>query len=69
MTSFGPIRYVNSFRGVDPSMCKIGKRRQLNEKERDRAVRDLCFYKTRWILKFSFKHNLMNEIDIFLNMA
>jgi hypothetical protein len=30
-----------------------------------RAVRDLRFYDMRWILKFSFKHHLMNEIEIF----
>jgi len=31
-----------------------------------RAIRDLDFYETRWILKFLFKHHLMNEIEIFL---
>jgi hypothetical protein len=37
----------------------------LNEKKRYGAVQDLGFYKMRWILKFSFKHRLMNEIEIF----
>ncbi len=46
-------------------MGEICKRRQLNEKKQYRAVQDLSFYETRWILKFSFKYHLMNEIDIF----
>jgi len=29
------------------------------------AVPDLGFYEIRWILKFSFKHHLMNQIEIF----
>ena len=29
------------------------------------VVRDLSFYGTRWILKFSFKHRLMNGFKIF----
>jgi hypothetical protein len=27
-------------------------------------VRQLSFYEARWILKFSFNHRLMNEINI-----
>ncbi len=46
-------------------MGKIGKQRQLNEKIQYRAVRDLSFQETRWILKFKFKHCFMNEIEIF----
>jgi len=34
-----------------------------------RAVQDLGFYETRRILKFSFKHCLMKEIEIFFNLA
>ncbi len=45
-------------------MGEIGKRMQLNEKEWYRAVRDLGFYEMRWILKFSFKLRLTNEIEI-----
>ncbi len=37
-------------------MCEIGKRRQLNEKKRYGAVRDLSFYETRWIAKLSLKN-------------
>ncbi len=37
----------------------------LNEKKQYGAVQDHGFYKMRWILKFSFKHCLMNEIEIF----
>jgi hypothetical protein len=47
-------------------MGDIGKRRQLNKKKQYQVVRDFSFYETRWILKFSFKHHLMNEIEIFL---
>jgi hypothetical protein len=50
------------------SMGDIGKQRQLNETEWYRAVRDLVFYELRWILKFSFKHCLMNDIIIFLSL-
>jgi hypothetical protein len=42
---------------------EISKQRQLNEKIRHGVVRDLIFYETRWILKFSCKHHLMNEIE------
>jgi len=45
-------------------MGEISKWRQLNDKIWYRAVWDLSFYKTRWILKFSFKHRLKKEIDI-----
>jgi len=31
------------------------------------STEDLSFYETRWILKFSFKHCLMNEIEVFFN--
>jgi hypothetical protein len=31
------------------------------------AVQDLGFYETRWILRFLFKHYLMNEIKFCLN--
>jgi hypothetical protein len=43
-------------------MGEIGKQRQLNKLEWYGAVQDVVFYKTKWILKFSFKHRLMNEI-------
>ncbi len=46
-------------------MGEISKRRQLNEKIWHGAIRDLSFYEMRWILKFSLKHHLMNEIEIF----
>ncbi len=46
-------------------MDEISKQRQLNEKIWYRSVRDLGFYEMRWILKFSFKHHLMNEINNF----
>ncbi len=49
--------------GFMAGMGEINKQRQLNEKIRYGVVRDLSFYKTRWILKFSFKHSLMNEIE------
>ncbi len=49
-------------------MGEIGKLRQLNEMEWYRAVRDLSFYEMRCVLKFSFKHRLMNEIDILKNL-
>jgi hypothetical protein len=45
-------------------MGEIGKRRQLNEKKWYRAVIDLSFNERRLILKFSFKHHLMNKIEI-----
>jgi hypothetical protein len=48
-----------------PDMGEMSEQRQLNEKIRYRAVLDLGFYKTVWILKISFKHHLMNEIEIF----
>ncbi len=47
---------------------EIDKPKHLNEKKQYIAVRDFSFYETRWILKFSFKHLLMNEIEIFLNL-
>jgi hypothetical protein len=47
-------------------MGQIGKQRQLNKTEQFGAVQDLSFYITRWILKFSFKHHLMNVIEIIL---
>ncbi len=43
----------------------LGKQSQLNEKKWYGAEQDLSFYETRWILKFSLKHCLMNEIEIF----
>jgi hypothetical protein len=49
----------------EPSMGEIGKQRQSNEMEWYGAVQDLSFYKTKWILKFSFKHCIMKEIKIF----
>jgi hypothetical protein len=54
---------------VMSGMDEIGKRRQLNEKKWYRVVRDLGFYKMRWILKFSIKHHLMDEIEILFNLA
>jgi hypothetical protein len=50
-------------------MGKISKRRQLNEMIQYIAVQDPSFYETRWILKISFKHCLLNEIKIFFNLA
>ncbi len=47
------------------SIGEISKRRQLNETQPYRVVRDLSFYVMRWILTFSFKHCLMNDIEIF----
>ncbi len=46
-------------------MGEISKQRQLNEKMRYGVVRDLGFYETRWILKFSFNQCLINMIKIF----
>jgi hypothetical protein len=46
-------------------MGEISKRRQLNEKILCQAVQDLGYYNMGWILKFSLKHHLMNEIEIF----
>ncbi len=46
-------------------MGEIGKQRQLNENKWFGAVRDLNFYEMRWISKVFFKHNLINEIEIF----
>jgi hypothetical protein len=45
-----------------PGMGEIGKQRQLNEKTQIGVVQDLSFYEMRWILKFSFRHNLMNGV-------
>ena len=50
---------------IEAGMGKLGKQSQLNEKKWYGAERDLSFYETRWILKFSLKHCLMNEIEIF----
>jgi hypothetical protein len=50
-------------KGSIVGMGEISKQRQLNEKIQYGMVRDLSFYETRWILKFSFKHSLMNEIE------
>jgi hypothetical protein len=50
-------------------MGKIGKQRQLNEKKQYGAVQDLGFNKTRQILKLSLMQHLMNEIEIFFNLA
>jgi hypothetical protein len=47
---------------------EIGKQRQLNEMKWYGAVRDLSFYEIRWILKFCFKHHLMNEIEILFGL-
>ncbi len=47
------------------SMGEMSKRRQLNKTEWYGVVQDLNFYDTRWILKFSLKHCLMNEFEIF----
>ncbi len=49
-------------------MGEICKWIQLNTKKWYWVVQDLSFYEMRWILKFSLKHRLMNEIDIF-NLA
>jgi len=38
-------------------MGEIGKQRQLNKKKQNRVVQDFSFYKMRWTLKFSLKHN------------
>jgi hypothetical protein len=46
-------------------MGEIGKPRQLNEMEQYGAVQYFGFYETRCILKFLFKHLLMNEIKSF----
>jgi hypothetical protein len=46
-------------------MGNISKRRQLKEKILCEAVQDLSYYNMGWILKFSLKHHLMNEIEIF----
>jgi hypothetical protein len=54
---------------LGPSMGEIGKRRQLNKTEWYGAVRDLGFYEMRWIIKFLFKHCLMNEVKIFKDSA
>ncbi len=43
-------------------MGKIGKQMQLNEMEQYGAVRDLSFYKMRWILKILIQA-LLNEQD------
>ncbi len=48
---------------------EISKQRKLNNKKWYRVVRDLSFYETRRILKFSFKDGLMKEIGIFLNLT
>jgi len=48
-----------------PGLGEISEQIQLNEKIQHRAVQDLSFNEMRWILKFLFKHRLMNEIDIF----
>jgi hypothetical protein len=50
---------------LEAGMGKLGKQSQLNEKKWYGANGGLSFYETRWILKFSFKHCLMNEIEIF----
>jgi hypothetical protein len=50
-------------------MGEIGKQRQLSKMEWYGAARDLSFYEMRWILKFSFKQCLMNEIEIFFNLG
>jgi hypothetical protein len=47
-------------------MGEIGKQSQLNEKKKYGAVHERSFSEIRCILKFSFKHYLMNEINIFL---
>jgi hypothetical protein len=46
-------------------MGEISKQRQLNEKEQYRTVRDLSFNEVKGILKFAFKHHLINEVEIF----
>ncbi len=48
-----------------PSMAEIGKLKHLNEMELYGVVQDLGFYETRWILKFSFNHLVMNYIKSF----
>jgi hypothetical protein len=50
-------------------MGEIGKQRELNEMKWYGAMHDLGYYETRWICKFSSKHRLMNEINIFFNLA
>jgi hypothetical protein len=45
-----------------PGMGNISKQRQLNEKIEYGVIQDLSFYETRWFLKISFKHLLLNEI-------
>ncbi len=47
------------------SMGEIGEQRQLINTEQLRVDWDLVFYEMRWILKFSVKHCLMNEIKFF----
>ncbi len=45
-------------------MGEIGKQRQLNQKKQYGAIQDHGWNEMRWILKFSFKQHLMNEINI-----
>jgi len=45
-------------------MGEIGKQRQLNDKKQIEVVRDLSFDETICILKFPFRHHLMNEIGV-----
>jgi hypothetical protein len=47
-----------------PCTGKISKQRQLNEKKQNLAVGDLSFYETIWILKFSLKHHLINDVPL-----
>jgi hypothetical protein len=46
-------------------MGEISKQRQLNKKIQYGAVQHLGIDEMRWILKFTFKHHLMNNIEIF----
>jgi len=48
--------------GWGAGVSEISKQLQLNKKIQCGVARDLCFYKMSWILKFSFKYHLMNEI-------
>ncbi len=42
-------------------MGDIGRLGEFNETEWHGAEQDIGFYETRWILKFSFTHHLINR--------
>ncbi len=50
-------------------MGEIRKWSQINEMILYGAERDTVFYAMRWIWKFSFKHCLMNDMEIFKILA